>query len=77
MSLFCEFGLLTKYCTHCFDDGFSGVRWAANTQQQKNQMCRFVCLRKSDCSQGLSVMRIDMGTINSFCLDDGVHVLPR
>ena len=39
-----------------------------------NRMCRFVCLRKSDssqASQGLSVMGLDMGTINSFCLDDG------
>ena len=38
-----------------------------------NRMCRFVCLRKSYCSHGLSVMRWDMGTINSFCLDDGVR----
>ena len=38
-----------------------------------NRMCRFVCLRKSDSSQGLSVIRLDMGTINSFCLDDGVR----
>ena len=38
MSLFCEFGLLTENCTHCFVEGclyccgFSGVRWAANSQ---------------------------------------------
>ena len=32
-----------------------------------------VCLRNSDPSQGLSVMRLDMETINSFCLDGGVR----
>ena len=40
MSLFCEFGLLTKYCTHCLVNdanfcGFYGVRWAANTQAKE------------------------------------------
>ena len=39
--LFCEFGLLTKYCAHIalLNDanccGFSGVRWAANTQAKQ------------------------------------------
>ena len=28
---------------------------------------------KSDFRQRLSVMRLHMGTINSFCLDDGVR----
>ena len=37
-----------------------------------NLICRFVCLRKSYSNQGLSVMGLDMGTINSFCLVDGV-----
>ena len=40
---------------------------------QTNRICRFVCLRKSYSSQGLSVMRLDMGTINLFCLDDDVR----
>ena len=40
MSLFCEFGLLTRYCTHGLVDdanccGFSGVRGAANTQAKQ------------------------------------------
>ena len=41
MSLLCEFGLLTKYCTSIalLNDAnccsFSCVRWAANTQAKK------------------------------------------
>ena len=50
-----------------------GERWATNTQAKKFECV--VCLRKSYSSQGLCVMRLDMGTINSFCLDDGVRKL--
>ena len=46
-----------------------GVRWAV-----KIRKCRFFGLRKSESSQGLSVMRLDMGTINMFCLNDGASV---
>ena len=74
MSLFCEFGLglLTKNCTHCF---VGVVYWCPIGSEYTgitNQMCRFLCFGKSNSSQGLFVMRLDAGTTNSFCLDDGV-----
>ena len=53
--------------------GVSGGRWAGKTRAKENSMCIWVCLRKSYYGQRLSVMRLDMGTINSFCLDDGVR----
>ena len=78
MSLFCEFGFLTTRCTahallnDAYCRGFSGARWEAN-KQVKNPNVYMVCLRKSDSSQGLCVMRLDIGTINSLWLDDGVR----
>ena len=53
-------------------DGFFWCTMGSEYTDKTNRMCRFVCLRKSYSSQGLSVMILDMRTINSFCLNDGV-----
>ena len=72
-SLFCEFTLLhTLLCrTMLIVEVFCCTNDSEYTGKT-NRMYIFVCLRKSYCSHGLSVMRLDIGTINSFCLDDGV-----
>ena len=33
----------------------------------------FVCLSQSDSRQGYALMKLDIGRINLFCLDAGVH----
>ena len=48
--------------------GFSGVRWAANTQAKQIE-----CVDLFVWENLILARRLDMGTINSFCLDDGVR----
>ena len=74
MSLFWEFELLTKlYWTMIIVVFFFLCTMGSEYTEKTNRMCRFVRLRKFDLSQGLSVMRLDMRTINSFCLDHRVR----
>ena len=69
--------LVLGYCTHCMvNDAVIVVVFLVYDGQRihrQNKSDVLICLRKSDSSQRLSVMRLYMGTINSFCLDDGVR----
>ena len=80
MLLFFKFGLLTKYCTHCFAERCS-LLWfflvydgqRIHKQNKSNvQICLF---EKILLQPRTFVMRLHMGAINSFCLDDGVASL--
>ena len=47
--------------------------WLAASTQAKQIECVDLFVWKSDSSQGPSVLRLDIGTINLFCLDDGIR----